>query len=290
VAVDPDAARQPPSEPATLADLRPRAVDTLPDRAQTAPTLSTDVAVSRENIPLDLRLPSETEVVEEPPPGMIRGRVTDASSHKPLADAVVRIDLPDDEPLAATTGPDGYFALPVPRLPDFVALSAARDGYVPAAVNVPAWRLRGSGLTQDFALEPLTEDIVAIESEPEVHHLGNDRWEGRINSQFQKRAEGRRLRAYFELSAEQVPPRITAASVSLLAKGVQCPHRLYINGHLLDQRMDESPEDGSFGEFSVSFDPDLLTEGENTFEIRGVSCRGDIDDFEFVNIQLRLSR
>ena len=59
---------------------------------------------------------------------------------------------------------------------------------------------------------------------------------------------------------------------------------------MLPQRLDSSPEDGSFGEFTAEFDPALLHEGINTLEIQGVRCRGDVDDFEFVNIQLRLAR
>jgi len=253
---------------------------------------------------LQLELPSETEPPADrqartglrdasrgrPPAGTIRGRVTDLFSGDPLPGAVVRLDLPDIEPLVATSDEDGLFALPVPRLPDHVALTASREGYIPTSVNVPAWRLRGSGLTQDFELEPETDAVVAIEAVPEVHHLGNDRWAGRINSQFQKRAEGRILRAYIELSAEQVGPYVNEATVALLAKGVQCPHRIYVNDQLLDQRLDESPADGSFGEFSVSFGPDLLIEGINVLEIHAVRCRGDLDDFEFVNVQLRLSR
>jgi hypothetical protein len=280
-------------------------VNDAPSRlAYGTPPAPSRVTESPASLALELGLPTETEPPAarqartgsrdasrgRPPAGTIRGRVTDIFSGDPLPGAVVRLDLPDVEPLKATSDEEGLFALPVPRLPDHVALTASRDGYVPTSVNVPAWRLRGSGLTQDFELEPETDAVVAIEAVPEVHHLGNNRWEGRINSQFQKRAEGRILRAYLGLSAEQVAPHVSAASVALLAKGVQCPHRIYVNDHLLDQRLDESPADGSFGEFSASFDPELLIEGINVLEIRAVHCRGDLDDFEFVNIQLRLSR
>lgn len=125
---------------------------------------------------------------------------------------------------------------------------------------------------------------------PQVHHLGNDRWTGRVNNKFQKTAEGRNYAAEFEFTRGQLPSEISTVLVWLLAKGVQCPHRLYINGQLLDRYLDESPQDGSFGAFSATFDPALLVEGTNTTEIRGASCRGDIDDFEFVNVQIRLSR
>ena len=131
---------------------------------------------------------------------------------------------------------------------------------------------------------------MALEAEPTVHHLGNDRWEGTINSQFQKTAEGRRFTSEFELSASQLPPHYSRAAVTLLAKGVQCPHQIYINGFRLRQRLDSSPADGSFGEFSARFPPEILSEGINLIQIRAVSCMGDLDDFEFVNVRIQLSR
>lgn len=253
---------------------------------------------------IELSLPNETEPpaevvaqtggpedeIGEPPVGTIRGRVADAATGEPIEDATVRLDLPDEAPLIAKTDEHGVFSLPVPRLPDHVALSASHPDYVPGAENVPAWRLRASGLTQDFNLEPVTEDVIVIEDEPVVHHLGNDLFEGRINSQFQKKAEGRALRAYIGLSPRHLPPRVRSASISLLAKGVQCPHKIVVNGHLLEERLGKSPSDGSFGRFLLTFDADLLIEGVNTIEIQAVRCRGDLDDFELVNVQLHLSR
>ncbi|MGD8454069.1 MAG: hypothetical protein PVJ57_19825 [Phycisphaerae bacterium] len=248
---------------------------------------------------LDLELPKETEPPvrggarqdgDQPPAGVIDGRVTDAATGEPLPGATLRLDLADAEPLIAVADDAGRFTLPVPRLPDFVALTASHDGYVPGAVNVPGRELRRGGLTQDFALEPLSDELVAVESEPVVHHLGNDRWAGRINSQFQKQAEGETWRALFELSPQHDLTAVRRAKITLLAKGVQCPHRLYINGALLDETLRTSPADGSFGEFEASFDPALLIEGFNTLEIQGVVCRGDLDDFEFVNVQVRLEQ
>jgi hypothetical protein len=221
--------------------------------------------------------------------GTIRGRVTDATNDEPIAGATVRLDLPDGPPLVTVTGPDGTYVLHVPQVPSHFALSASSDGYVPVSANVPAAGLPGNRLIRDFRLEPETEAVIAVEAEPEVHHLGNDRWTGRVNSQFQKSAEGRTYVAEFELSSRQLAAATGSASVHLLAKGVQCPHPIYINGHRLDRPLAESPADGSFGEFSQPFDPALLLEGTNTIAIRGTRCRGDVDDFEFVNIQIHLS-
>ena len=122
-----------------------------------------------------------------------------------------------------------------------------------------------------------------------MHHLGNNLFEGSINSQFQKEAEGKSYEADFELTASQLPPFTREAEVWLMTKGVQCPHPIIINGHELEDRMEGSPRDGSFGEFSMPFDPAWLREGTNTIEIHSTSCRGDLDDFEFVNMQVRMT-
>jgi len=47
-----------------------------------------------------------------------------------------------------------------------------------------------------------------IEAIPEVHHLGDDRFEGRINSQFRKTAEGSVFVAEYELDRNQLPPNL----------------------------------------------------------------------------------
>ncbi|MBU0638439.1 MAG: hypothetical protein KKB50_06200 [Planctomycetes bacterium] len=233
-------------------------------------------------------------VAATPPPddaiGTISGRVRDAETGQALSGAAVRLDLPDAAPLVAVADADGSYTLPAPRVPDFIALSATHTGYLPAAVNVPAARLREGQLTQDFELQPARDDVIVIEATPEVHHLGNDRFEGRINSQFQRTAEGRSFEAEFYVSDEQLTSTLRAARLTLMAKGVQCPHRISVNGHLLPQRLDESPADGSFGEFTVAIAPEHLVEGINTLRISAVSCQGDLDDFEFVNLQLDLSR
>jgi hypothetical protein len=248
-----------------------------------------------ETLVFDVRLPDETEPPargRDPASGRapITGRVTDADSGAPLAGAMVHLDLPDTDPLTAATDDEGYYALAVPPVPDNFALSASHADYVPTTVNIPAAALRRETLIQDFELESHSEDVVAIEVEPTVHHLGNDTWDGVINSQFQKTSEGRRFTAEFELSRGQLPPHYSEAAITLLAKGVQCPHQIYINEFRLRQRLDSSPADGSFGEFTVRFPPEILGEGINTIQIRGVSCRGDIDDFEFINIRIQLAR
>ena len=221
--------------------------------------------------------------------GTITGRVTHAETDAPIAGARVRLDLPDSAPIEVVTDTLGRYSLFPPEVPTFFALSASAEGYLPDSKNVATAMVKGAELALDFSLEEETQSIVALESEPEVHHLGDDQFDGRINSQFQRKAEGSRYTGSFTLSARQLPPHYNTAEITILVKGVQLSSRIRVNGRTIPTRLDWSPRDGSFGEFTASLNPDLLRAGDNTFEILSSSTGSDIDDFEFVNIQIHLS-
>ncbi len=220
--------------------------------------------------------------------GTIRGVVTDAASHKPLARAAVRLDLPDRPPVTAITERDGTYMLNAPEVPDFFALSASRKRYVPKSVNVERARMEGRTLKVDFALEAVSKAVLVTEAVPDVHHLGDNHFEGTINSQFQKKSEGSQFSVEFQLPDGQVAAELGRAEVRLLAKGVQREHRVVINGTTLKRRLNQAPEDGGFGEFIAPFDASLLQPGTNTLQIIAAPSDSDIDDFEFVNVQIRL--
>ncbi len=222
--------------------------------------------------------------------GMIRGVVTDSATGERLGGAIVRLDLPDGRPVTAESKADGSYALAPPEVPDFFALSASREGYVPEAVNVATSMVMGTTLQLDFRLEPMNRSVVAIEAVPEVHHLGDDAFSGSINSRFQKSAEGSVFTAEFTVEGAHIEASAGTATLSLLAKGVQASHRILINGKLLPSRLDESPRDGSFGEFTAEFSTRLLTPGTNRLRILATSLGSDVDDFEFVNIRIHFER
>lgn len=220
--------------------------------------------------------------------GRIVGTVEDAETGMGLGEARILLAMPNDTSISVKADAYGSYEIQVPEVPDHFALSASRGGYIPESRNIEAKRVRGRTITVNFALSRQTELVIALEDEPDVHHLGNDRFEGRINSQFQKQTEGRTHRATFEVSRDQLPPNFSRAEVVFMVKGVQCPHQVRINGRLVRERLRDSPRDGSFGEYRSSFDPGWLLEGRNQFRIRARSCGGDLDDFEFVNVQIRL--
>lgn len=217
------------------------------------------------------------------PTGVLHGRVTSAASGEPLSGATVRLDLADREPVTAQTDAAGLFRLEVPEAPENFAVSVKLEGFVPAAANIAGDALRAGGVHRDFELRPISDMTVALEKDPVVHHLGNDAFEGRINSQFQRDSEGLEYVAEFSLRESQVAPFVSRASLVLLAKGVQCPHPVYVNGRRLAARFSRAPADGSFGEASFTIPPHLLRPGNNTLMIEDIECTGDLDDFEFIN-------
>jgi hypothetical protein len=221
--------------------------------------------------------------------GTIRGRVTSAESGASLFEATVRLTVPDRESIEVATDADGTYLLGVPPVPEFFALSATHDGFVPQSMNVERERLEGQTIEVNFLLKSANSAILVTEAAPDVHHLGDNHFDGTINSQFQKRAEGAAFAVQFELSEDQLPPRFNRAEVKLLAKGVQRSHRIVINGETLQKRLNKAPEDGSFGEFSAPFSPSILNGGSNKLEIIAAPSVDDIDDFEFVNVQIHLA-
>jgi hypothetical protein len=221
--------------------------------------------------------------------GTIRGKVTDAATGRPLTRATVRLDLPDGDAVEVQSEPGGAYMLGAPQVPEFFALSASLPGYVPKSVSVERVQLEGQTLQVDFVLEPASSAVLVTEPVPDVHHLGDNHFEGTINSQFQKRSEGSEFSVSFELSADQLAPVFNHAEVRLLAKGVQRSHRIVINGETLHKRLSSAPGDGSFGEFSAPIPQAALQNGTNILQIIAAPSEDDIDDFEFVNIQIRLA-
>lgn len=221
--------------------------------------------------------------------GTLRGRVRDAKSGRPLAGALVRVDLAGTDPVLTRTDDNGAYELLLPEVPDNVAVSAARAGYLPESKNLRVFRGDGNVHRLDFELGENTERVIAIESNPVVHHLGNDKFEGSVNSQFQRPSEGILFRADFDVARDQYPEQAGVAVVTFLAKGIQCEPQIRLNGHLITEGLTVSPADGSFAPVKVAFDPAWLRVGRNVITVSAVVCVNDLDDFEFVNLQVRLS-
>jgi hypothetical protein len=254
--------------------------------------LMTPLYVTIYAVRIDPALPDETA---PPDPfdeaiGIVQGFVIDALTGEPLRGASVRLDLADREPLIITTDASGAYVLPVPDGPNVVAISASMAEYNPDTINVTKRELRGHTLRRDFRLMPEQSDIIVIERDPEVHHLGDDQYSGRANSQFQKRSEGRTYVGSFELTGDQLDAAAGEVTVHLLARGTERNNEIRINGMLIDEPLNHAPRDGSYGAFSASFPADWLHAGPNEISITSAyNTPSDLDDFEFVNIRIDLS-
>lgn len=260
-----------------------------PDR--TAPRESEDQSEMEIGaLSLDLELPTEIAMPEQVAieryfSGVVRNDVTG----QPVEGALVRIDSDQGDLVETLTGEDGTFVLEPEFESDFVAVTASRPGFTPHALNLPIAELE-RGVVREIRLRPIEDNVISLEDEPVVHHLGDNAFGGRINSQFQKESEGVVYQATFELSDRQHEALGDIAAVTLLAKGLQANNTVEINGHRLRQRLNNSPRDGSFGVIVLPFDANWLEEGENLIQIESrVSSGSDHDDFEIVNVQILLT-
>lgn len=142
----------------------------------------------------------------------------------------------------------------------------------------------GHFVVTNFQLSSISRNpsLLTIELIPVVHHLGDGAYstEG-SNSQFQfPNAEGLSYSKTFSVTTPQ--SKYVAATLTMLAKGVQCADQIWMNGTLA-ATLGSSNSDGSYGTYQIALSPSLLRVGSlaNQFQVVAVSCNGsDVDDFE----------
>ncbi|MFI4883210.1 MAG: hypothetical protein ACIAQU_11560, partial [Phycisphaerales bacterium JB064] len=210
------------------------------------------------------------------------GIVIDDDTGAPIAGAQVRLDLEGADDLTDRTADDGTFVLGFDQIPDNAALTAAHEGYTPGAINI-AQRDLDIGRRVVVRLSPIDPHVIVMEPEPEVHHLGNDEFSGRINSQFQRRSEGLVLQIPFEMTREHSVLPLRGAELRVFVKGTQAPNPVRVNGRQI-ATLAQSPNDGSFGEQVITIPSGVLRMGRNILELESIARPGsDKDDYEFVN-------
>ncbi len=226
------------------------------------------------------------------PQRIVHGVVKDGETGRPLAGVTVRIDQLQGGPLSGITTEDGQYEIPFNEVPDNTAVTASLPGYLPVSKNLDGSDRRQMSSRLNFTMSSSNDSVIAVEDQPSVHHLGDDRFEGQINSQFQRRSEGTSIVLKFKLLPSFRQPKPIRATATFMAKGVQCSPKVSINGKQLTPASDKSASDGSFSPLQFAIDPSFLRVGENQFEMHAVKCLdlSDLDDFEFVNVQIRLSR
>lgn len=215
------------------------------------------------------------------------GIVRDQSKH-PVTGATVTLTA-SGKSYTGTTDNSGYYAITFNKsgLPTEMAYLITKDGYAPVAAPL---NLGSSGTIAmpDLEMEPLGPGLVQFDVIPSLHHLGNGKFSGSVNSQFQMNVEGTAYAKEFTLSAQQATA--TEASITMLIKGIDqnCKDTLDINGSRVGY-LPSSPSSGSFGTARVTIPMSLLKAGVNKLTITATYCTSDIDDFEFTNGIMRLS-
>ena len=268
------------------------AIDTslgLDTMAQASPAAEAEpLAGSLESPPtielpaLALELPQVTLPQTVLPKYELLGIVLDERTSEPIAGAQIRLDLEGADDLTDRSAGDGTFALGFDQIPDNAALTATSEGYMPGAINIAQRDLRLERRVV-VRLTPIDPHVIVMEPEPEVHHLGNDEFSGRINSQFQRRSEGLKLQIPFEMTRDHAALPLRSAELRLFVKGTQAQNPVRVNGRRI-AALAQSPDDGSFGEQAIPIPAGVLRLGRNVLEIESVARRGsDFDDFEFVN-------
>lgn len=228
--------------------------------------------------------------IEDPPSGFFITGTVLADDGRPVPEARIHLVV-DGTLIGAQSEADGLYRLELTReqydrLPSSFIVGASNVPlHHPVAAEIK--RTDGNFIRQDFVLAGVAQnpDILSIELVPEVHHLGNSNFSGTVNSQFQyPDAEGASFSKQFYVSAVQ--RSFGAARLRLIAKGVQCPNIVQING-LEVARLANSPIDGSYASYEFAVDPKMLNEGSgNTFAVTATSCSWDMDDFEFAHAQI----
>lgn len=146
----------------------------------------------------------------------------------------------------------------------------------------------GRIVEHDFVLPTISgnSNLISIELDPDVHHLGNSLFSGSANAQFQyPSAEDISFLHNFSVSDDQ--NSFASANLSFIAKGIECLDEVWINSTRIGV-LTPSDSSGIYDTYTIPFDPSILITGaNNTFEFKSVLCNSvDYDDFEFSNAQI----
>ncbi len=208
----------------------------------------------------------------------VSGTITDSSGVN-LDNVKIKLNLLYETIETYSIGGQYELQVPAGTLPEYFTLIASQSGSIPNAVSI---HYSSTVISKDITLLSNNPNIVAVNVDPRVHHLGDDNYGGTVNSQFQMRTEGTEYSASFLVTEEMLTH--SNARVRFMLKGAQeFPNELYINDSLITE-LEPSPEDGSFGEVYHRTPPNTFVVGTNTLKIASHYTNGDYDDFEFANI------
>lgn len=228
--------------------------------------------------------------------------VADSSSGNAVADATVNYQA-GSSAYTTQTNADGSCRLDLPATEvagvQYPAASVTKPGYEPQTI-ICASLQGGSACSQSVQLIPLADNVSVPIGGDTVMHLGDNLYEGTVNSQFQKATDGAELVFRIADWAEQVKlAGITKATVYLDAKGWQsniCDNLIGLSGDVgtVMRPGGVSPAAGYWGGGrQVPFVFAVNQIGARNAELRIVSgsCSGttDLDDFEINRIRVEFN-
>jgi len=229
-------------------------------------------------------------------------QVADKSSGDAVAGATVNYQARSTE-YTTQTDTDGNCRLDLPAAEvagvKYPAASVTKPGYEPQTVLCASLQ-GGSACSQAIQLIPLAANVSIPVGGDVVMHLGDDRYEGAVNSQFQKASDGVELAFPIADWAEQLKAAgVTKATVYLDAKGWQtgtCSNLVSLSGDTgtLTLPGGVSPAAGYWaGGRQVPFVFAVAQVGNRAAELRitSGSCNGtsDFDDFEINRIRVEFN-
>ncbi|RMF94034.1 MAG: DUF11 domain-containing protein, partial [Nitrospinota bacterium] len=220
-----------------------------------------------------------------PIPALLLSGTVSSTEGTPLPGASVSVEI-GGKIYSALSDAKGGYRVEIPGdfpVPDQLIIRADKEGYNTSTSIVK----REEFPRADIRLSKVSKDVLPIDAS--LHHLGNGHYQGAINSRFQKpEAEATDYTREFEVPED----RLSASSaigikLRLTVKGAEEENPILINGKKVGT-LNASHPDGSATVVEIPIDPCALKPGKNTLEIRadGSNANGDIDDFEFANIQL----
>jgi len=227
--------------------------------------------------------------------------VTDQATGKAVAGATVTYQAGTTE-FAARTDANGNCELNMPASEvagvAFPAGSVEKPGYEPQTLL--CGKLQGGDTcATSVQIIPLADNVSIPVGGGVVMHLGDDQFEGAINSQFQKSTDGTELVFVIDDWAAKAQAGYTKATVYLDAKGWQtdrCMNVIGLSGDIgtVTQPGGNSPSDGYWGGGKqVPFEFSLAQVGALRAQVRvsAGACNGttDLDDFEINRIRVYFS-
>lgn len=164
---------------------------------------------------------------------------------------------------------------------EVLIIYAYKDGYIPITTLI---KINNSEIfSLNFELEEVPVNMVLLEIEPELHHLGDDSYTGSINSKFQKKTEGTIFTKEFTISSSQA--NCNEAELTFYARGIQSS---YIELNDKNWTISEGPESGEMMIYTLSLEGSDYKDGsDNIISIVSENKNNlGFDDFEFSNIQI----